>query len=106
MASVTSLIDIQRQASDLAKAQGWSQKTPQERLLYLTAEVGEVAQGVIRLQRSECASDDLKRDLAMELYDVIWNVCDLANILGLDLEDAARRKTQINQTRNWGDEHA
>ena len=37
----------------------------------------------------------------MEMYDVIWNICDLANLLSIDLEASFAAKIEINKTRKW-----
>ena len=34
------------------------------------------------------------------MFDVIWNVCDLANKLNIDLEKAFKRKMKINKSVN------
>ena len=41
-------------------------------------------------------------DGAEELFDVIWNVCDLANLLGIDLDSVSDRKMSHNEHRVWG----
>jgi NTP pyrophosphatase (non-canonical NTP hydrolase) len=35
------------------------------------------------------------------MYDVVWNVCDLANIRGVDLETAFARKAAVDKEREW-----
>ena len=35
------------------------------------------------------------------MYDGLWNLCDLARLTGIDLEQAAAGKRRINQTRTW-----
>ena len=37
----------------------------------------------------------------MEIYDVFWNLCDLAEISGVDLEGAFAEKTKRNRQRSW-----
>jgi hypothetical protein len=32
---------------------------------------------------------------------VVWNVCDIANRLGIDLDDAFQRKAALNSARTW-----
>ena len=41
--------EIQEQARELKEAQGWQSTTPEQRVLYLVSEVGEVAREVLRL---------------------------------------------------------
>lgn len=100
------LTQICRDAQDLIAARSWGPKTPAERMLYLTAELGEVADAVLELTglrpSSHPTAEAAGEAVASEIYDTIWNLCDLANILGLDLNDAARRKKAGNDTRVWG----
>jgi NTP pyrophosphatase (non-canonical NTP hydrolase) len=35
------------------------------------------------------------------MYDVVWNVCDLANSLGVDLETSFTKKEAVNKERAW-----
>ncbi|HDR3403502.1 TPA: pyrophosphatase, partial [Bacillus anthracis] len=41
------------------------------------------------------------REIGLEMFDVIWNVCDLANKLEIDLEKAFEEKMRINKKREW-----
>jgi NTP pyrophosphatase (non-canonical NTP hydrolase) len=93
--------ELQKHAKELA--QTLPEITVEQRVLFLTTEVGEVAREVLRLSRSSdpTSADAVKADLGMEMYDVIWNICDLANMLGIDLETSFTAKIEINQTRKW-----
>lgn len=76
--------------------------TPQERLAYTISEVGEVAEAALKL--SAAAEDEKERareELGMEIYDVFWNLCDLAEISGVDLEGAFAEKATRNRQRSW-----
>ena len=37
----------------------------------------------------------------MEIYDVFWNLCDLANLVGINLEEAFAQKVEVNRHRTW-----
>ena len=67
------------------------------------AEVGELVREVLRLARhgegEELAA--VRERLGMEMYDVVWNVCDLADKLGIDLDRAFAQKAAVNRTRRW-----
>jgi NTP pyrophosphatase (non-canonical NTP hydrolase) len=93
--------ELQEHAKELA--QTLPEITVEQRVLFLTTEVGEVAREVLRLSRSSdrTSADAVKADLGMEMYDVIWNICDLANMLGIDLESSFAAKIEINKTRKW-----
>lgn len=95
--------DLQTQVKALVEAQGWQATSPEERALFLVTEVGEVVKDVLKLSH---ATDDVEREalkvnLGYELYDVIWNVCDLATRVGIDLEESIQTKSALNQTRQW-----
>src|SRR5689334_3331736 len=93
--------ELQEHAKELAQV--LPEITVEQRMLFLLTEVGEVAREVLRLSRSadQANADAIKTDLGMEMYDVIWNICDLANMLSIDLEASFAAKIQINKTREW-----
>jgi NTP pyrophosphatase (non-canonical NTP hydrolase) len=75
--------------------------------LYLVrSEVGELAESLLHVRWAEQSGDAdrierARAETAAELYDVVWNICDLANVLGIDPDDAARRQKQFNRDRVW-----
>ena len=91
---------------DIARVQApiFKDKTPEQRMLYLASELGEVAQEVLKLGgfRKGGDTEALKRNLGMEIYDVVWNLCDLANMLDIDLEESFAAKIKHNEER-WKD---
>ena len=92
---------LQEQSQEIAKH--FPHTTIEQRLLFLMTEVGEVAGEVLNLigTRGDVNKDDVRAKLGMEIYDVVWNLCDLANMLEIDLENAFNKKIIINQTRAW-----
>jgi len=85
--------EIQRNATQLSAANGWDGGV-NDRFVRLIGEVGELAE--------ELSATNLDpRSTAFELYDVIWNACDLANKLGIDLEEYFKEKQTLNQKRTW-----
>ena len=93
--------ELQEHAKELAQV--LPEITVEQRMLFLLTEVGEVAREVLRLSRStnQTNADAIKADLGMEMYDVIWNICDLANMLNIDLETSFTAKIEINETSKW-----
>lgn len=75
----------------------------EKRALFLGTEAGEVMKEVLKLlgnygpEQAATAKDRL----AKEMCDVIWNVCDLANMLAIQLDDPMRVMLAINKTRVW-----
>lgn len=103
------IAELQRQVRQLKEAKGFD-ITLEQRLAYLTSEMGEVAREVLRLSRD--GNEDVGKmdaadvgavveSLGMEIYDVIWNLLDLADMAGVDLEAAFAKKATLNKDREW-----
>ena len=92
------LNEIQIEAQRLRTRNGWPQLTAEQRFVYLVEEIGEVARALQDGRDGVSLSVDAVAD---ELYDVVWNACDLASILGINLDIAAVRKAGINRDRTW-----
>jgi len=108
-AAELTISELRDQVRRLKKAKGFD-ITLEQRLAYLTAEVGEVAAETLKLSRD--GNRDVGRmgvrereavmeALGMEIYDVIWNLLDLAEMAGVDLEEAFDKKAYLNEGREW-----
>lgn len=80
--------------------------TPERRILYLISELGEVVDEVLELTSANPDTPpntlmEIKDRIGLEIYDVIWNVVDLANMLEIDLDEAFKTKIAINEKRQW-----
>ncbi|MFD3449018.1 hypothetical protein ACFDTO_31095 [Microbacteriaceae bacterium 4G12] len=94
---------LQREVREFSKLKGFENATIAERTLFLVTEIGEVVQEVLKIS-SKLDSDNInerKEQLGFEIYDVVWNLFDLANKLDIDLENAFRKKSEINKYRYW-----
>lgn len=87
---------------DFAEARDWGQfHTPKNLAMALIGEAGEVvehfqwrtAEESARLPEADHA------EVALELADVLLYLVRLADVLGVDLAEAARRKLAINEAR-------
>ncbi|NRG43904.1 MazG-like family protein [Bacillus sp. CRN 9] len=94
------IAELQKNVKEFSKENGFDQSSVEARTLFLMTEVGEVAKEVLSLSWEE-DKDKVKERLGLELYDVVWNVCELANKLDIDLEDAFKKKMEINKLRTW-----
>ncbi len=100
------LKELQEHVRELRAAQGWHDTSLEHRAMFLVTELGEVVQETLNLiqaygQQGDSDAERIKDNLGMEIYDVVWNLCDLANIAGIDLEAAFAKKVAINRNRHW-----
>ncbi len=69
-----------------------------EVVLKLFEEVGELSEEM-RKEHQKGLSKERKDKIKYELYDVLHYVTHIANIYGIDLEDAIIEKDKINEAR-------
>ena len=98
--------ELQEYVKELREAQGWRDTSLEHRAMFLVTELGEVVRETLKLVRAygkyqDADLEHIKDNLGMEMYDVMWNLCDLANIAGIDLEAAFAQKVAINRNRDW-----
>ena len=72
--------------------------------------MGEVATEVLKLSRDGIRDvgalgaterEAVVEALGMEIYDAIWNLLDLAEMAGVEVEEAFRKKAYLNDGREW-----
>ncbi|HFK1722173.1 MazG nucleotide pyrophosphohydrolase domain-containing protein [Bacillus thuringiensis] len=91
------IVEFQRYVSNFSKEKGFQDTTIEERIMYAMTELGELAEVILKRDKMQ----DAKKEIGLEIFDVIWNVCDLANKLNIDLEKAFEEKMRINKNREW-----
>jgi NTP pyrophosphatase (non-canonical NTP hydrolase) len=99
-----SLGDLAAALQGFARARDWEQyHTPKNLAMALAGEVGELVACFQWLTPEESARvmDDpgTAADVESELADALQYLIRLADVLGVDLADAVRRKMQLNETR-------
>jgi NTP pyrophosphatase (non-canonical NTP hydrolase) len=92
------LRDLQQYYERVASDRGFSRESPQDTMLLLTEEVGELARA-IRKRVGLARADGTDGDAGTELADVQLYVLHLANVIGVDLADAVAAKEQVNHKR-------
>lgn len=97
------LAQLQQDVKLFSEERGFDKSTIEQRTLFLVTEVGEVIRELLHISYHPESEkiEEVKHKIGLEMYDVIWNLCDLANKLGIDLEEASARKIEFNQTRTW-----
>lgn len=80
---------------------GFTDTTIPELFMYLSEEVGEMAKATRQVTKMHTDDGSEKKELAHEMADVLCYILDIANHLGVDLEEAFREKEEINNKRVW-----
>ncbi len=93
--------DIQAFAQTLCEEKSWTDRNPSQRFRYLISEVGELSKELVRLEWQGDDHEQVKQNIGHEIYDIVWNLCDLANLLEIDLEAAFNEKEAFTKTRVW-----
>ncbi len=101
--SSRSLDELQKQLSQFAAERDWEQfHTPKNLAMALSGEVGELV-AEFQWMTAEEAQDVMRSDAAesirMEMADVFIYLARLADILDIDLFEAAEKKIALNSER-------
>ena len=99
----TPLKALQTYVDEMVNVRGFSEETPQDCLLLLTEELGELAKEV-RKTHTHIKNDTAKvsnHSLNGEMADVLMMLLALARTLDVDLLQAFKEKELVNCTRNW-----
>lgn len=95
--------ELQTDAAALMKEKKFTQ-TVECRLLFLISELGELADEIIKLRvykTNDKTEAEVKGAVGLEIYDLFWNLAELANQLGIDLEEVFAKKARMNKDREW-----
>jgi NTP pyrophosphatase (non-canonical NTP hydrolase) len=84
----------------IASERGYSTETPQDAMLLLTEEVGELARAIRKTVGLGRAAGFQDEDAAAELADVQLYILHLANILGVSLDEAVAGKERLNAAKS------
>jgi NTP pyrophosphatase (non-canonical NTP hydrolase) len=93
--------DFQAYIRQMEGERGFTDQTPVEKCLLLGEEVGELFKAVRKCSgikmdiQTDCGSIDL------ELADILIYLGAIANRYDIDLEQAFRKKEEINKQRTW-----
>lgn len=83
--------ELQTMMVEQLKQRGFYPKDDKEVLLRLGEEVGEVMEAV--------RENQTKEELSHEMVDVFWNLLRLAELKGIDMEQAFIEKWEKNESR-------
>lgn len=95
--------EMQKHVNELSIAKGFDASTIEQRALFLVTEVGEMVRELLHVSYHPDHEniEEIKDRLGLEMYDIVWNICELATKLDLDLEKSFTKKMEINKNRTW-----
>jgi NTP pyrophosphatase (non-canonical NTP hydrolase) len=97
------LATLQAYIRKVVHIRGFDEESLRDVVLLLVEEVGELAKAVrwqVGLKVARSHPEDNKT-VALELADCLIYLLDIANLAGIDLDDAFRAKEKINQSKSW-----
>ncbi len=100
------LATLQAYIRRVVRLRGFEEESLRDAVLLMVEEVGELAKAVRReigLKVAETHPEDLKT-VSHELADCLIYLLDIANLAGIDLDDAFRAKEIINAKKHWRSE--
>ncbi|QQK79897.1 pyrophosphatase [Salicibibacter cibi] len=93
---------FQHYVKEFSRQKGFEELTVEQRYQFLVSEIGEISDELLKLKLNPNVNEEeAKTNLGMEMFDVVWNVFDLANKLDIDLSQAFAEKMKINESRTW-----
>lgn len=96
------LSDYQAYVAKMKKIRGFNTQDKFFECCLLAEEVGELISAVRKNNRGgSVGSGSDVGQVDLELADVFIYLCSLANMHGVNLEDAFRAKEEINRKRTW-----
>lgn len=95
------LSDIQNYVKELELERGFADQNIIQKCLMLGEETGELFKAVRKSERLVMDRKSEVGEVSDELADIIVFLCSIANRYDIDLEDAFRKKEEINKKRVW-----
>lgn len=100
----TSLNELQEYINKMIEIRGFSGQTPEEIMLFLTEEMGELAKEVRKSRKYKIdinKKENKELDIDGEIADVFIYILSMCNILNIDLLQAFKDKEEKNCKREW-----
>lgn len=100
-----SLQDFQRYVTELEKERGFHEDPTMHKCLLLGEEIGELFKAIRKQENLKLDANSKVGQVSEELADILIYLFSIANRYNIDLEEAFRKKEEINHQRNWVSSH-
>lgn len=96
------LADLQEYVAKMKTARGFNTTDKPYECMLFAEECGELIFAIRKnMSQGSIGSGSIPGNVKLELADVLIYLCSLANMHGISLEDAFRKKEEINKQRTW-----
>ncbi|MCX6824493.1 MAG: pyrophosphohydrolase [candidate division SR1 bacterium] len=93
--------DFQKYVRELEEERGFTDKTILQKCLMLGEEMGELFQAIRKEENITIDHNSKFGTIEEELADIIIYICSIANSYDINLEEAFRKKEEVNKKRTW-----
>lgn len=98
----TGLATWQEYIDLMRETRGFTKDTPQNLMLFLTEEMGELAKEVRKLMKLKLdVNKTIESDIEGEIADIFIYLLSLCNTLDINLAEAVKEKERRNCQRKW-----
>lgn len=98
----SSLKDIQIYMNKMIEERGFDKETPQDVMLLLTEEVGELAKEIRKTTQIKMdVNNSRTTDVSGEIADVFMYILAMCRVMDVDLLEALKEKEKRNLKRTW-----
>lgn len=98
----TTLKDLQKYVNDMIEIRGFSKETPQDVMLLLTEEIGELAKEIRKSRKYYLdANKNNELDVEGEIADVFIYILSMCRVMNVNLIEAFKNKEERNCKREW-----
>lgn len=95
------LTDIQNYVKKMEEERGFSNDTMLQKCLLLGEEIGELFKAIRKSEKMKTDNNSVFTTVSEEVADIVIVLSCIANRLGIDIEQAFRKKEEINKQRQW-----
>jgi NTP pyrophosphatase (non-canonical NTP hydrolase) len=99
--STATLSNLQKYVHELEIERGFIDQSLLQKCLLLGEEIGELYKAIRKTVNISTDKNSDTFHVEEELADILIYVCAIANRCDIDLEDAFRKKEEINKKRTW-----